>query len=513
MSRTSLGIFGTLLIILLGILAIALPIQAQNETVGWSSPEIVGPGWWQSLAVDVQGRVHIGFYSGIEEGLISRDLFSYRTREMDGEWSDLNPVIHTANGGFTVRNSLVATTDGIIHALYRAGDIIRYGNAPIGRSNSAVAWSLTKEFASGYYLDMTSDQANNLHVVTSSLEFLPNNINLETNPCAICKNLVYRRSINGGRSWSQPVVISGNPTAGSDRPDIFQGMSGRIYIVWDEGFDWNAGRGNADTVNIVYSEDGGQTWSDQIVLDGGNLDDRRPIQGTMTELRDGSLLAVWRYFSSRGEDINIYYQTSTDAGITWTDPKAIPNITARGLGSTPLDDYELITDQLGTAHLFAVGYRPGIGGNPILFHLEYDNNQWQSAEAVFYSPLMRPEWPKAAIGPENDIHLTWFVRSLAEDDLRIDPIGLKVFYSHRQGTLLERSTPTFSPTITPLPTITPFVLFNPTLTPLPHVPPITQVVRADTTDNYDGAVVLGGFMASIVFCGLVLAIVRFSPWR
>src|SRR5262249_23037637 len=129
---------------------------------------------------------------------------------------------------------------------------------------------------------------------------------------------------------------------------------------------------------------------------------------------DGSLLAVWRY--NTDADRNIYYQLSNDVGKTWTAPKAIPGIVAQLTNDAILDDYNMITDKIGAVHLFAVG-QPDLAstGNAALYDVVYRQGVWVTPQRVFYSNEMRPEWPKAVVGPQNDIHLTWFIRGTGKN--------------------------------------------------------------------------------------------------
>jgi hypothetical protein len=494
--------------LILGVLA----VQGQSEEMRtWSSPLLLGSGWWQSVAIDVQGNFHVAWYDGDEQ---ARDFLVYRARAVEGTWTDIADVIYTGRGGLTIRNALAATSDGILHAAYRHTTFHRYAHAPISRAMTAPGWEeFTDITQNGYYLDMISDTDNILHLVTSEQPTVIDLASIEINPCALCYNLMYRRSLDGGKNWSEPTPVSVDPTTGADRPDVWFGeTTGRIYINWDEGQDWYVGRGDAKGIGFIYSEDSGATWSDPIFLTGDSNDNSKPLQGAFTELRDGSIMAVWRY--STDSDLGIYYQISDDIGASWTPPQPVPELTARSVSNTPLDDYSVVTDHLGNVHLFVVGQtQPGSLLNQRLYHAEYGDNEWKQVETVFYSPEMRPEWPRAKVGPQNELHLTWFVRSLAEGDPRIDPIGLKVFYSHRESIFPEQATPTFIPTITPQPTSTPFVPFAPTATPFPDATPMSEVVRAETSDNYAGQTAIAGLFASAVFCGVIIFLVRALPRR
>jgi len=507
-------ILGTIVCLLVGFLTFT-PAVGQQSRTGWSQPLRLGPGWWQSITVDQEGRVHVGWYGEAKVGDgIAHDVLTYAALEPDGTWTVPNDVVYTGDGGYTVRNALAVTSDGILYAAFRAGFAHAVASAPARAAQFANLWSAPVGVDSlGYYMDMIKDRHDVLHFVYSGgVGFVARGgevSHAELSPCATCNDMFYRRSTDGGKSWSEEVAISFEEDSGSDRMDIFEGASGRLYITWDEGYDWYAGRGAPKDVRIVYSDDGGLTWSDPIILDGGKYSDRRPIQLAAAELLDGSLLAVWRYSSNT--DPNIYYQTSSDLGVTWTDPKPVPGLVARSMNDTPLDDYDLVVDRLGSASLFAVG-QPGPDRqlNAALYHVQFRQGVWLAPVRVFYSRTLRPEWPKAAIGVENDIHLTFFTRGIEEGATKINATGdLNVYYAHYPGNLPAEIV-AFNPTPIPPPTPTLVQNFEPTQTPFVIEDKVDYTVAAATNDTYAIQTLLSGLGAAALFCGIVFVVYRQS---
>lgn len=491
-------------------------VNAQSEEAGrWSTPQRISSGWWQTIAVDKQGNAHLTWYdSASSSDQVVRDALWYARRSLSGEWTLPNNVISTTVGGYTVRNAVAATSDGMVHVAYRAG-ISHFVASVFGlQAENATNWSVGHPVDdSGYYIDMLSDENNVLHLVASGYVDVikPKVLNAEASPCALCYDLFYRRSEDGGLSWSKPYPFSVDPNTGTDRMNIFEGTSGRLYVTWDEGLDWYVGRGTAQDVRIAYSDDGGLTWSDPVILDGGALLERRPIQLSAAELRDGSVMAVWRYSSDL--DRNIYYQLTTDMQ-TWTEPVPIEGLVARYLNDTPLDVFDMLTDRQGRVHLFAVG-QPDLGSqaNASLYHLIYQQGIWLAPQRIFYDPAMRPEWPRAVLGPSNDIHLSWFIRGIRENQqIRNEDFTriLQVYYSHFEGNLPVQVMPTFVPTVTPLPSPTPFQLFEPTPTPIPTARPIenSDTSPMQTRDNYAMQVLVGGTLFTMLFCAGLLAFLR-----
>jgi hypothetical protein len=485
-------------------LLLAVP-DAESQTVRevWTTPAVIADGWWQNMAVDRTGTLHTFWYD-LQEGL---DALYYRYRQLDGTWSDPNDIFAMGFSGFTVRSSAAVSPDGMLNVVYRSGGMHRFSTAHVTQTLSAASWRPPVDISTqAYYADLTVDRNNVLHVVYGDAQF-QEGVNNEFDPCFGCTDLMYRRSEDGGRTWTLPENLNQTPDTAMERPDIFEGASGRLYIIWDEGFDPAQFKGQPLDVRILYSQDGGLNWSDPIILDGGDIPGKRPTQFAMTELRNDELLAVWRY--SDDSDRQIYHQVSSDVGATWTEPQAIPGVLAMGMFPSRFDDFELIVDRLGTAHLFVDGKEtsdPDSRGSA-LFRMEYRQGTWWRLERIFYDPALQVNWPKSVVGNENDLHLTWFVSTsgvgYGESEV------LQVYYSHRTGTLLSQPTQSFDPTRTPLPTPTHLQELVPTVTPLPTVAPFDRPVVNTTRDNYATQALVGGTVAAAVLCGGIIVFLRF----
>ncbi len=513
MSRKWLVMFSLSLMAL-----VSIPVLGQDtsSTQSWTAPKYLGRGWWQSVTLDIENNVHVGWYGLVDEGSVLGDVFTYMMRRNDGTWTEPVDALYTGHGALTIRNAITVTTDGTLHVAFRQQGDHAISSVAIAAASNARNWSApTLVGTAGYYLDMIADRNDTLHLVVSersAYQFTSTQSSAEVYAegakCFLCFDLFYLRSTDGGKTWSDVVPISLEVQSGSDRPKIQEGASGRLYITWDEGKDWYTGGGQTQDVRMVYSEDQGLTWSKPIIFDGGNLPDRRPIQGTLTELRDGSVMMIWRY--DNDADRNIYYQMSSDLGKTWTDPTPVPGIFTRNAASSTLDHYELITDRLGIVHLFAVGQNNlDVKRNEQLYDINYvpSSQYWAEPQRIYYSTDERPEWPEAVIGLANDIHVVWFNRGIVPGS-DCNTCILKVYYSHLPGNISPEPTRAFKPTLTPVPTATVFVKFEPTPTPFPALQGVQPSITITTTDNYAAKTFLSGMFISALFCGAIFLILR-----
>lgn len=510
--------------------------QGQSGIPTWTQPVSLGLGWWESITVDQQGTAYVGWFqerTKPQNGPIGSDLLMYAQKPLNGDWSVMD-IIATNTQGYTIRNGFAVASDGEIYAAFRSenGHVLSHANIETALSPQAWADPTSLTFQ-GYYMDFIADDQDNLHFVFSgrisggARAVGATTEGAESNPCANCGDLYYMRSEDRGKTWSRLYPVSIETTTGSDRVELYQGKSGRIYIDWDEGIDWYSGRGSAKDVRIIYSDDHGLTWSDPIILDGGNFPDRRPIQIATTEMQNGDIMTVWRYHTMVGEN-RIYYQISSDSGLTWTEPEVIEGIYARNINETPLDDYQLVTDLLGTVHLFAVGRTsPDVmsmssESEPTsIFHIEYRQGSWRTPQIIASGrnpgdnlnapPGIFPEWPKAVVGPLNDIHLSYFVRYMSPrtNGTGIEETGLEVFYAYRTGNTLQQPLPTFVPTLEP--TATQLAVFAATTTPYPTTEPVNNTNVRVTSDEYAIQTVLSGLAASLFLCAGVIVFSKIRP--
>jgi hypothetical protein len=120
-------------------------------------------------------------------------------------------------------------------------------------------------------------------------------------------SIVYQTSSDLGASWSPETILTTD--AGTDiSPSIFQDMNGSIWVVW------SSDRTGGFDLYYKTSSDNGLTWSNATRLTTDPSDDLSP---TATQTMNGSIWVVWS--SDRTGGFDLYYKTSSDNGLTWSN--------------------------------------------------------------------------------------------------------------------------------------------------------------------------------------------------
>lgn len=413
----------------------ASPAYAQLS--GWSTPISPSKGlesaWFPYVAVDYAGGVHV-IWAGVHtrnapiERL--RDLLYY-TSQVAEPWSTPNDIA-VAPYGRVIRAALASDNGGKLHMAYRDDGRLYYKQAPVDDAWSAAAWTSPRIISGldSYLPDIAVDSQGTIHVVWTK----------GVGICTSCFPVFYRRSADDGRTWSYPRQLSLSP-AYWGRLQIMIDSQDTIYVVWDDVDE----RGDLISSAYVRSWDRGESWSAPVQFEPPA---GRSTKATMGMDRQGNVVAVWR----TDQDDQIYYQLSSDGGISWSAPATIGGLLARPWRSeSGFDKYDMATDSDGNLHLLVVGRTAESEDPPGVYHLEWDGTSWSPATLLFAEPDLFPEYPSIAIGEGNRLHAVWFTRD--RDHVWDSANGLyEVWYSSALSAaphVTAQSTPLPSPTSTP----------------------------------------------------------------
>ena len=410
----------------------------------WSTPEslsTVDPrlgGWFPAVTADPYGGLHVVWQAGGEssgasasstqEGRRIADRASWLMyRAWDGQaWSPPNAIAATFPADNALRSALASDRSGRLHLVFRGLDLAnprletsegepqRYASVHVPDAGNAAAWAPTVALSQrtpAYFPDLTVDSRGVIHVVWTELAG------------GAGYGLYYRRSGDGGRTWSPPRAIETEQTVFRWRAQLRLGPGDSLHVVYEIS---DGGEPDSrESVGFVYatSRDGGASWTRTAFvprLRGGQFEPtvdgtRWRQQPAVAVDRRGQVVLVWR---ESGTNL-IYFQVSGD-GQNWSEPRTIPGI-ARGL-ARPFDRYDLAPDSAGTLHLLAVGYPQGSSAMSLL-HSEWSGLTWSAQRTVRVAASAPfPEWPRLAVTQGNRLHAVWFGGD--KPDIDRTPMGI-----------------------------------------------------------------------------------------
>jgi hypothetical protein len=365
--------------------------------------------WFPGMVVDHSGRVHL-IWSDTAHAKRRDTLNTPRASRADhelleysiragGQWS---PPRSIAVGQQDIyRHALAIDSNDMLHLLFRycpgSGLDLYYRQAPAAEGFAEGNWQHPSiiNFRWNTYSGDIAARGDTLHMVFDDVGTVERN-------CYVCSDIYYRRSTDGGATWSAPLSLRPSLEGGA-RERIAVDAAGVLHVTWDEGWDRNSGAGKPVSGVYMLSPDGGETWSEPTVIDWPKRND-----ALLTAASDGKggVLLAWRTTGSA--DPGIYFQWSTDWGATWTEPDAIPGISARSWAS-PFDRYYATADGGGNIHLLASGILSG-GNRPGLYDLEWNGRQWAPPIAVYEGERI-PEFAQLLIDDSGGAHATWFARA------------------------------------------------------------------------------------------------------
>jgi BNR repeat-like domain len=136
-------------------------------------------------------------------------------------------------------------------------------------------------------------------------------------PGSAVKGICFSKSSDSTKTWTVPVDVS-KTTGYSKHPAIAVEKNGAIDVVWS---DTTSGGKNS---NILFarSADGGKVWSQATDIShaSGTCSDPSIAAGS-----DNSIHVVWKDTSCGVTHPDIYYGVSIDGGQKWAKPKDVSN--------------------------------------------------------------------------------------------------------------------------------------------------------------------------------------------
>lgn len=467
--------------------ALARPAQA----LAWSEPLALSALSTSAVAanpelvVDAEGRVHVLWYSVLdrpaEEGGGLTDAIVYMART-GGVWSSIEPVYSrdrppyadtssplssdaaANNPAFVLRASAASARDSRLHLAVGDANAQWHLGAPWAEVVRLTSLLPPVALGEGQESALTSPADGSLHVVLSAIPR-----GAEEPPqvggaqCLACLEIVYRRSVDGGVTWSRPENLS--RFGGEDAaPRIAADDQGRLHLLWEH----RAAQPSDEPPFLLYerSDDGGQTWLPPQILGAPGEGSVQPALGLAP---GGRLLAVYAGASTG----SVFFQSSGDSGQSWSPPGLVPGVLSPGAGAADSRRFDLAVDGAGRIYLLMVGALPGENGAGMgLLLLSWDGQSWSAPATLPGGDA--PASPRLFIERGRVLHAVWATGELdAAGDRR-----QSIWYS---GAPLEAPElvplPTFTPAVTPLPTAAPTGTPAPTPTLLPDASRAVETIE------------------------------------
>lgn len=156
--------------------------------------------------------------------------------------------------------------------------------------------------------------------------------------------ILFRRSDDGGATWTDPVTVSSPARQRVLAPSVVVGPRGALHVLYldvgDDALDYSgahAGRGGEPypgrwSLVLARSSDGGSTWKETLV-DGAIVPTRRfvvflpPFPSLAVDQRNGEVYVG--FHDGRLGDSDVWVWVSRDGGRTFASPRRV-NDTKRG---------------------------------------------------------------------------------------------------------------------------------------------------------------------------------------
>lgn len=385
-----------------------------ESALDWSLPVVLSgsydSSWFPDVATDPAGGVHVVWATGSS----GYDLVAYcRVGEggcIEEDWAASRP---NPDGGYVMRPQIAVDAGGMLHMTFRAK--YRVAHRRVFLPDPSEGWSSPFVLGDGTYTAAAAPAADVVYAAWVQGQY---GTTEAEDPCWGCGDVYFRRSEDGGRSWSPAVNVS-QTWNGSEKPQFALGEGGSVYVVWEEGFDHYVGKGTPAPAMAAASHDGGATWEAPVSLSTVNA--RSPAIGID---RKGALVVAWRPIAGDG----VFFQISYDRGASWTDPAPIAGLRRRHDSPDELDGMAFAADSAGVLHLVAAGRTDRDSKLNAVYHLTWDGDDWSEPDELFRTDGTA-EYPRIAVGNGNRLHVVWFERN--KDGVWKSDKGLyRVWYAH-----------------------------------------------------------------------------------
>ncbi len=253
------------------------------------------PGYYQS-GIFWEDKIEIASgdaYQGI-----------WRMNDSDFRYVDA-PSVHIKDNGVPGITWVDQSQKDVLFQMYDADGNPRF-DEPVNVSRSPAIFSWLPRVV------ISENNANNVYILWQEIVFSGGSHGGE---------IFFSRSIDGGRTFSEPVNLSNTPAGAAKGRltarywdngslDIVEANDGSLFVAWTEyeGRLW-----------FRYSTDRGESFSDPLHVAGNNIE---PARGpSIASGENGNVYLVWTVGEDPSADIR--FARSTDGGRSFSEPRTV----------------------------------------------------------------------------------------------------------------------------------------------------------------------------------------------
>ncbi len=237
--------------------------------------------------------------------------------------------------------------------------------------------------------------------------------------------IVHKRSLDGGRTWSEPVTVRHSADSADfavDRPWLAVDRSGgekdgRLYLVTVSFFCNNPSP--PQRVHLKWSDDGGRSWSEDLLVDNDEFSTGPyagyPFPATIAVGGDGR---VWITYPSIGSAacggpsvVCLLSATTADGGATFVRSRIAAVVPAGSRGYRLFQTTAADAVRPGTGYVFWPDGRFDPAGSDILFSRSTDGgSSWSEPIRINDNPEgqgVGVDQPWAATGDNGIVAVIW----------------------------------------------------------------------------------------------------------
>lgn len=299
-------------------------------------------------------------------------------------------------------------------------------------------------------------------------------------------DLFYRRSIDGGSTWGDEIMLVGGDSFTSNADIAADGDL--VHIVF-----WDTRDSEVGELYYLRSGNGGESWDTLVSF----TPDDNMVSNYPAIAAYGNFVCV-AYYDRKppGDNYKIYFRQSMNGGLNWTEERKVADVSP--VGAELVSDFVSIA--LDSGHIYVTWPDRASGANKIMFSRSDDDGlHWSTPSDVsggganlFYAPV-RPSiavagekvcivWPDSRDGTKAESELYYALsenfgdswlgpqrltnsRGFAEYPQMLSTVqkAMVLFIDDREGNRelyakrgsYSAPTPTFTPTATSTPTRTP----------------------------------------------------------